>query len=149
MLSVLKWFWSKYVAEKLCFISAKHLNRRLWCQKQVSRAWISNYIPQYSAGCRYLSMPLIPASGTKVLNWWKYMYKLYLDMYNASTVEPLYNTIYYARYHIQRDIQTNAPYCSDFVLTKDTPYLALTGELWSVSCEYFSKKQPCYEGFLL
>ena len=44
---------------------------------------------------------------------------------------------------------TNAPFCSDFVLTKDTPYLALTGEIWSVFCEYFSKKQPCYEGFLL
>ena len=25
---------------------------------------------------------------------------------------------------------------SDFELTKDTPYLALTGEVWSVFCEY-------------
>ena len=29
----------------------------LQCQKQLSRAWISNYIPQYSVGCNYLSMP--------------------------------------------------------------------------------------------
>ena len=26
-------------------------------QKQVSRAWIINYIPQYSVGCNYLSRP--------------------------------------------------------------------------------------------
>ena len=39
----------------------------LWCQKQVSRAKISNCIPQYSVGCAYLSMHEIPASGTKVL----------------------------------------------------------------------------------
>ena len=28
----------------------------LWCQKQVSRACISNYILQYSVGCNYLSI---------------------------------------------------------------------------------------------
>ena len=36
-----------------------------------------------------------------------------------------------------------------FELTKDTPYLALLGELWSVFCEYFNKNWPCYKGFLL
>ena len=40
---------------------------RLQCQKQVSRACISNYIPQYSVGCNYLCMPYIPASGSKIL----------------------------------------------------------------------------------
>ena len=39
----------------------------LWCQMQVSRAWISNDIP-HTVGCHYLSMPLIPASGTGVFN---------------------------------------------------------------------------------
>ena len=29
---------------------------------------------------------------------------------------------------------------SEFALTKDTPYLALTGELWSVFCEDFLRK---------
>ena len=29
---------------------------------------------------------------------------------------------------------------SDFDLTKDTLYLALTGELWGVSCEDFGEK---------
>ena len=33
------------------------------CQKQVSRAGTSNYITN-TVGCNYLSMPLIPASGT-------------------------------------------------------------------------------------
>ena len=36
-----------------------------------------------------------------------------------------------------------------FELTKDTPYLALSGELWSVFCEYFNINWPCYKGFLL
>ena len=44
---------------------------------------------------------------------------------------------------------TNVGYRSDFELTKDTPYLALTVELWSVFCEYFGEKLPCYEGSLL
>ena len=34
----------------------------------------------------------------------------------------------------------NVGYRSDFELTKDTPYLALTGELWSVFCEYFGER---------
>ena len=36
-----------------------------------------------------------------------------------------------------------------FELTKDTPYLSLSGELWSVFYEYFNKNWPCYKGFLL
>ena len=39
----------------------------LWCQKQVSQAGISNYIPQFTVGCSYLSLSEIPASGNKVL----------------------------------------------------------------------------------
>ena len=36
-----------------------------------------------------------------------------------------------------------------FELTKDTPYLALSGELWSVFYEYFNINWWCYKGFLL
>ena len=36
-----------------------------------------------------------------------------------------------------------------FELTKDTPYLVLSGELWSVFYEYFNRNWPCYKGFLL
>ena len=36
-----------------------------------------------------------------------------------------------------------------FELTKDTPYLALSGELWSVFYENFNRNWPCYKGFLL
>ena len=32
---------------------------------------------------------------------------------------------------------TQAEYQSDVGSTKDTSYLALTGELWGVLCEYF------------
>ena len=35
--------------------------------RYLSQAWKSNCIPQYSVGCNYLSIPEIPASGTKVL----------------------------------------------------------------------------------
>ena len=36
-----------------------------------------------------------------------------------------------------------------FELIKDTPYLALSGELWSVFYEYFNRNWSCYRGFLL
>ena len=36
-----------------------------------------------------------------------------------------------------------------FELTKDTPYLALSGELWSVFYEYYNRNWSCYKGFLL
>ena len=39
------------------------------CQKQISQAGISNYILQLAAGCNYLSLAEIPASGNKVLIW--------------------------------------------------------------------------------
>ena len=40
---------------------------------------------------------------------------------------------------------TGAEYQSDAGSTKDTPYLALTGELWGVFCEYL----PQYNGTVL
>ena len=36
-----------------------------------------------------------------------------------------------------------------YELIKDTPYLALSGELWSVFYEYFNRNWSCYRGFLL
>ena len=51
-------------------VSAVCLSIFLWglcCQKQVSQAGISNYIPQFTVGCNYLSLPEIPASGNQVL----------------------------------------------------------------------------------
>ena len=42
--------------------------KHIWIhQKQVSQAGISNYIPQFTVGCGYLSLPEIPASGAKVI----------------------------------------------------------------------------------
>ena len=37
-----------------------------------------------------------------------------------------------------------AEYQSDAESTKDTPYLALTGELWGVFCEYLWENWPHY-----
>ena len=34
---------------------------------------------------------------------------------------------------------TDAEQKSEFVFTKETPYLALTGELWGVYCEHFGE----------
>ena len=47
----------------------------LWCQKQVSKAWKSNCMIQYSVGCNYLSMLGITASDAKVLTSTSYSVK--------------------------------------------------------------------------
>ena len=46
-------------------------------------------------------------------------------------------------------IEIEAEYQSDAGTTKDTPYLALTGELWGVFCEYLWENQPRYNGTAL
>ena len=38
---------------------------------------------------------------------------------------------------------------SKFQLTKDTPYLALTGELWGVCCEDLEENWPLYNSTAL
>ena len=38
---------------------------------------------------------------------------------------------------------------SDTELTRDTPYLALTGELWGVYCEDLGENWPRYNGTAL
>ena len=38
---------------------------------------------------------------------------------------------------------------SDFIITTDTPYLALTGELWAVFCEDFGENWLRYNGTAL
>ena len=44
---------------------------------------------------------------------------------------------------------TIAERTSNIRLTKDTPYLALTGELWGVFCEEFGENWPRYNGTAL
>ena len=38
---------------------------------------------------------------------------------------------------------------SDIIITTDTPYLALTGELWDAYCEDFGENWPRYNGTAL
>ena len=44
---------------------------------------------------------------------------------------------------------TEAKYASEVIFTKDTPYLALTGELWGVFCEDWGENWPRYNGTAL
>ena len=44
---------------------------------------------------------------------------------------------------------TEAKHESEVILTKDTPYLALTGELWVVFSKDLDENQPCYNGITL
>ena len=41
---------------------------------------------------------------------------------------------------------TKAEYKPELDFTKDTPYLALTGELWDVFCDDFRENWPLYHG---
>ena len=50
---------------------------------------------------------------------------------------------------LKSSILISLHYMLPFELTKDTPYLALSGELWSVFYEYFNRNWSCYKGFLL
>ena len=44
---------------------------------------------------------------------------------------------------------TEEEYQSDSVSTIDAPYLAPTGELWGVFCEYLLENWPRYNGTVL
>ena len=44
---------------------------------------------------------------------------------------------------------TKAKHDTDFELTLDTPYLALTGKVWGVYREYFGENWPRYNGTAL
>ena len=46
-------------------------------------------------------------------------------------------------------VGTEAEYQSDAGFTNDTPYLALTGELWGIFCEYLWENWLCYSGTAL
>ena len=70
------------------------------------------------------------------------------DEHGCYTVEPLITRFIIADIKYTTT-STGVGYGSGFELTKDTPYLALTGELWDVFCEYFDEKRSCYKGVLL
>ena len=82
------------------------------------------------------------------LHWFHKQNRAYFFACLCITVETLYSTIYYSKYFIELNmisLHNKLP----FELTKDTPYLALSGELWSVYYEYFNRNWSCYKGFLL
>ena len=71
--------------ETFAYISAHTVIWGRCCQKQVSQAGISNYIPQQTVGCKYLSLPEMPDSGNKVLIWlcslkWTFCFVIHLSI---------------------------------------------------------------------
>ena len=72
------WIYKRYFKTRppMSFILAttcRVLSDSSVCEEcwQASRTWTSDYIPQYLWGvrCNYMSVPLIPASGTTLLIW--------------------------------------------------------------------------------
>ena len=55
-------------------------------------------------------------------------------------LRPVSQLILVLTQNIKADNDINRIYRSDYELTKYSPYLALTIELWSVFCEYFGEK---------
>ena len=52
-------------------------------------------------------------------------------------------------HYITHGTAMTAEHVSDFNLTRDTPHLALTGELWGVYCEDFGENWPHHNGTAL
>ena len=70
--------------------------------------------------------------------------------YESHAVECCYNAVQYCKILITLIITgTEAQYQSDAGSTKDTPYLTLTGELWTVFCEYLGENWRRYNGTTL
>ena len=84
------WTGDKFLGCTAQVMTAHAIICGLCCLKQVSQAWISNYISQKTAGCNYLSLPEIPASGNKVL-----IYRL------AFLVHPLRNCVHLDTYNLR------------------------------------------------
>ena len=59
-----RFFLSMYLPTEWCVLYGTIF---FLCQKQIFQTGISNSIPQKTVGCKYLSLPEIPASGTKVI----------------------------------------------------------------------------------
>ena len=95
-------------------------------------------IGQHRGNTRPWNMCLVFSSGQKVTQWLK-----------PSTVGCHYNVV---QYNIAISLNT-AVACrlhkSEFVLTKDTLYPTLTGEIWGVHYEDFQEIWPYYSGTTL
>ena len=73
---------------------------------------------------------------------WKWKVLGWLVIIQIQIVEYCYNTI--KNDIVNRNTMTEPEYKSEFVLEKTSPYLVLTGELWSVYCEDFVENWLCY-----
>ena len=55
---------------------------RLWLQKRVSMTWISNYAPQYSAGCYFLFLAVL--CFLSVISWVPHELIWFIESYQRS-----------------------------------------------------------------
>ena len=133
-------------------------NCKLWKQLHYGKD-LKIYFVEY--GWRYVNK-LLKISKITQHNEFQSVLSNYLETYSQNhlysianhwtagwyTMETLYSTIYYSKYFIELNID-KCTQCVALWTHKNTPYLALSGELWSVFYEYFNRNRLCYKGFLL
>ena len=95
------WIFSRVIAESLFMVSYSLVRflqaiLELCCQKNVPQAGISNYIPQFTVGSNYLSLPKKPASGSKVLIYTSFFFFLL----SISPQNNIYTQLLHHHFHI-------------------------------------------------
>ena len=124
----------------LCFVLSWLHKWGLWCQKQVSQAGISNYILQFTARCNYLSLPEVPASGTKVLKYQLLIEGIYLPIIfrvaslcqglSSHGIDLVHRIYQWLIAILQYLLLMHWRYCS---LSLSHQYISLTQFSWNVS----------------
>ena len=102
------------------------------CRCKLCRHWWHRKLSQRQPAV----LPMAP----KLVSW---HVSVFIVLHVQYCILPIY------RAHIQHDSAHNptitvAKLGSNFALTNDTSYLALTGELWGVFREWFKEKWPRY-----
>ena len=98
-----------YKTERGCRINT--IIWRLWYQKQVSEAGISDYISQFTVGCNYLSLSEIPASGTKVLISLTMVEALKTQEHISVKSLLKFKHFYLKKMHLKLSAPTCQPFC--------------------------------------
>ena len=116
----------------------------LWCHKQVSKTWTSNYIPQNSVGSNYLCMPyiyLLLAPMSSYMQWHESrntsQYALHRDHYDQS--DNLITQPMIARYCKNHDNEKGRE-ISDLKPIWYIPYLCLASMIWHACGAHFEKQ---------
>ena len=101
-----------------------------WRQKHASRARKSNYTPQFTVGCNYLHMSLIPAYGAKVL-------KSITDLSNFRSYKLSANLASSTIFHQMKSWYP--PFCTHHFATSQV----------LISCEFILRNQIYFDDWIL